>query len=161
MNIISTQYTASRRTLEVYVAGCKGPHCKGCHNAESWDFTVGKPCDEFFFSNMDKKIWLFNNIIRDIAVLGGEPLDQDINKLEGLLCYLASYDKDIWLFTRYDIEEVPVQILPYLDYIKTGRYIPELATDDNIQYGIKLATSNQKIYSRKDNPEYFSTLRNE
>ena len=31
------------------------------------------------------------------------------------------------------------------DYIKTGSYIEELKCDDNIQYGIKLATSNQKI----------------
>ena len=33
-----------------------------------------------------------------------------------------------------------------LDYIKCGKYIPELTTDDNIQYGVHLATSNQRIY---------------
>ena len=37
-----------------------------------------------------------------------------------------------------------------VDYIKIGAYIPELTTDDNIQFGIKLATSNQKIYRMED-----------
>ena len=36
----------------------------------------------------------------------------------------------------------------YFDYIKCGRYKEELKTDDNIQYGIKLASSNQHIYRR-------------
>ena len=31
------------------------------------------------------------------------------------------------------------------DYIKTGEYDESLKCENNIQYGIKLATSNQKI----------------
>jgi glutaminase len=34
------------------------------------------------------------------------------------------------------------------DYIKTGRYIPELKVNENVHYGINLATSNQKIYKK-------------
>ena len=36
----------------------------------------------------------------------------------------------------------------YCDFIKVGAYIPELKTDNNIQQGIKLATSNQKILEK-------------
>ena len=43
-----------------------------------------------------------------------------------------------------DVEE----LLPFLDWVKIGRYIESLTTDNNIQYGIKLATSNQNIYKK-------------
>ena len=43
-----------------------------------------------------------------------------------------------------DVEE----LLPFLDWVKIGRYIESLTTDNNIQYGIKLATSNQHIYKK-------------
>lgn len=38
------------------------------------------------------------------------------------------------------------QIIPYEYYIKTGRYEKDLEVADNIQFGIKLATSNQIIH---------------
>ena len=33
-----------------------------------------------------------------------------------------------------------------IDYIKCGTYQNKLSTKDNVQYGIKLATSNQMLY---------------
>lgn len=40
------------------------------------------------------------------------------------------------------------EYLQYFDYVKIGRYDENLTTDNNIQYGIKLATSNQIIFKR-------------
>ena len=56
---------------------------------------------------------------------------------------------EIILYTGMDydvlIKKFP-ELLNYHIYIKTGKYIRELSTDDNIQFGVKLASSNQKIY---------------
>ena len=58
---------------------------------------------------------------------------------------LKSLGKELWVWTRYSLEDCPNFEKELCDYIKTGSYIEELSSDDNIQYGIKLATSNQKI----------------
>jgi pyruvate-formate lyase-activating enzyme len=39
-------------------------------------------------------------------------------------------------------------IIKHFDYIKCGRYEEEKKTEDNIEYGVKLASSNQKIYKK-------------
>jgi hypothetical protein len=58
------------------------------------------------------------------------------------------YNKYLYLFTRNNIENVPTPFKNYCDYIKVGQYIKELTTDNNIVYGIKLATSNQTILKK-------------
>ena len=60
MNIVSTQYTLSTKSLEIYLAGCSGqPKCKGCHNPMLWDFNMGEKWDYGFNSlshNLGTKI---------------------------------------------------------------------------------------------------------
>ena len=149
MKIISTQYTLSTKSIEIYVSGCNAnPHCAGCHNPESWDFKIGKDIDDGFWSSLSQKINLFKSLINNIMIFGGEPLDQDFTELEQLLHNLSKYNKPIWIFTRYELKDVPDFVKKYCEYIKCGRYIKDLSVDNNIQYGIKLATSNQKIYRR-------------
>ena len=150
MNIIGTQYTLERKSFEIYIAGCAGnPHCEGCHNPESWDFTIGKkfnPSDIIFWK---EKILMFDGLINNISIFGGEPLDNNWGELEEMLRLLKNnVNKEIWIYTRYSIEEVPKFVKLYCDYIKCGRYIKELKTENNIQYGVKLATKNQKIYKK-------------
>lgn len=152
MNILATQYTLSTKSLEIYIAGCNGnPHCINCHNSKSWNYNIGETfSDNYFKNNILSKIKRFD-LIDNIMIFGGEPLDRDIWEDYGLVCmfvYLADLNLPIWLFTRYELEEIPDIIKSYCDYIKCGKYIEELTTDDNIQYGIKLATSNQKIYKK-------------
>ena len=58
-------------------------------------------------------------------------------------------EKKLWLFTRYELPEVKDKLKEYIklfNYIKCGKYIPELSAKDYIQQGIQLATTNQKIY---------------
>lgn len=152
MNILATQFTLSLKSLDIYVAGCKGDpikgHCKNCHNEESWCFNQGSPYDNEFKEKIIKKIKSFDNIIKNIMIFGGEPLDQDEKDLCILLDFLNSFNKDIWIFTRFPIDEVPRIIKDKISYLKCGAYIEELKTEDNIQYGIKLATSNQHIYKK-------------
>lgn len=149
MNILATQFTMETRAFEIYVAGCSGnPHCTGCHNAKSWDFNQGRKLDKSYLEEIKKKVVLFDSLIDNLMIFGGEPLDQPLDDLVCLLKELMLLSKTIWLFTRYSIEEIPKGIKHCCDYIKCGRYIPELVCSDNIQYSIKLATSNQKIYKK-------------
>lgn len=147
MKILATQYTLKYKSFDIYISGCNGnPHCLGCHNPETWSFDQGDQIDEKYMEKIKIKINDFNSIIENIMIFGGEPLDQNIEELEILLKFLNKYSKSIWIFTRYDLNEVPENIKKLCDYIKTGRYIKELSCEENIYYGINLSTSNQKIY---------------
>lgn len=152
MRILSTQYTLATKSFEIYIAGCRGvdgQHCKNCHNPETWSFEQGDIFTiNYFNEKIKNKVTEFDLLINNIMIFGGEPLDQPIYELLEMLQYLNELNKPIWLFTRYSFENLPTEIKEHLDYIKCGQYIEELATDDNIQYGIKLATSNQHIYKR-------------
>ena len=149
MNILATQYTLPIKSFEIYVAGCNGnPHCTGCHNPEGWNFDIGTKYTKQYFYSISCKIKEFSSLIDNIIIFGGEPLDQNHNELIEMLHDLITLKLPIWLFTRYDINDVSDDIKSCCEYIKCGRYIPELKTDNNIQYGIKLATSNQKIYKK-------------
>lgn len=151
MNILATQYTLLRKSLEIYVAGCKGNngvHCTSCHNPESWEFNQGRIYNEIYFNKIKTKIDDFNDMINKIEIFGGEINDQNHEELEVFLKDLKSLDKEIWLFTRYDLKDCPRFELELCDYIKCGAYIPELSCNNNLQYGITLATSNQKIYKK-------------
>jgi anaerobic ribonucleoside-triphosphate reductase activating protein len=152
MNILATQYTLEFKSLDIYVAGCRGnPHCHGCHNPESWSFNQGKNYTEEYYEKLKQKIKDFDLMIDNIMIFGGEPLDQNHDELLNLLFDLKGFNKKIWLFTRYEIDKIPEEIKILCDYIKTGKYIKELKCDGNVQFGIKLATSNQKIYRIGDN----------
>jgi len=147
MRIISTQYTLQNKSLDIYVAGCNGnPHCYLCHNPESWDFNQGHIYNRGYFNRIKEKVKNFDSMIKNIMIFGGEPLDQNHDKLIHMLMDVNSLNKKIWIFTRYEIEEIPKEILKLCDYIKTGKYDSKLITDDNIQFDIQLASLNQKIY---------------
>lgn len=148
MNILSIDYTLKHQSIDIYVSGCNGPHCNGCHNPTSWDFSIGVPYDADVEKIISGKYNDFECMIQNIMIFGGEPLDQDIDKLLELLQFLSKFDLPMWLFTRYDISEVPESVKELVSYIKTGRYEPEQACERNIHYGIELATLNQKIYKK-------------
>lgn len=147
MNILYIDFTLRYKSLDIFVSGCNGnPKCKNCSNPESWDFDLGELYNSQYFLKIKKQVIEFDLLIDNIMIFGGEPLDQNYLYLLNMMTDLKTLDKKIWLFTRYELNEVPLEIKVLCDYIKTGRYIPELATEDNIQYGIKIASSNQKIH---------------
>ena len=151
MNILTTQYTLQYKSLDIYVAGCrgdKGVHCTSCHNPNSWDFNQGDLYNALYFNSIKNKVIEFNNLIDNIIIFGGEPLDQNHDELLHMLLDLKSLNKQIWIFTRYEIDKIPKEIKELCDYIKCGRYLPELTSDSNIMYDITLATSNQFIYKK-------------
>ena len=92
-------------------------------------------------------------MIKRIFILGGEPLDQDHSELIKFLDSIytdvvLANDIELWLFTRYEINQVPDEFKNIFHYIKTGPYREELTVTDNISYGVRLATSNQKVLKK-------------
>jgi anaerobic ribonucleoside-triphosphate reductase activating protein len=145
MNIIGTQYSLQQKALEIYLAGCLGPHCAECHNQETWPFDVGTPyCSVLFHCSLQQKLDAAGTMVRHIMVMGGEPLDQPLEELLPFLDSLKQSGKDLWLFTRRELREVPRQLQDLCDYIKTGPYIPGRPPT---QYNnLTLASDNQKVY---------------
>lgn len=148
MNITNIDYGMSDNSYSIFISGCKAnPKCEGCFNPENWDFSIGKNWLNYI-DKIKKDIIDFSSLINKIIIVGGEPLDQNLVALEQLMQFLSQFEKAIYLFTRFELNEVPEFVKFYCDFIKCGAYIPSLSTDNNIQYGIKLATSNQRIYKK-------------
>ncbi|MDE6407879.1 MAG: radical SAM protein [Anaeroplasmataceae bacterium] len=146
MNIVinSIQYNRSLvdgpgiRTV-LFLQGCN-VHCKGCHNQSSWDIKKGKTIEitelaELLIANCRNK---------KLTISGGEPLMQE-NAVLALIKQLKDFD--ITLYTSYDYEEINPEIIQYLTYLKTGKYIQELRTSVMPYVG----SSNQVFRRIKDN----------
>ena len=127
------------------MAGCKGPHCPGCHNPEGWDFDKGVPA-LYCYNDIHFEIIEAGPLIDSIRVLGGEPLDQDTHQLVMLLKELKKHKKPIWLFTRYGFADIPQPILDLVDVVKTGEYKEGLKP--LVLKEITLASDNQQIITR-------------
>lgn len=145
MNIASTQFTLATNSYEIYVSGCDGKCSNKCHNKELWDFKKGKPYWEYF-EKIKNTLTDFDKLIKAVWILGGEPLLQPKEELLELISHIRKVtDKPIWLWTRFDEIYIPRDIRGSVDFIKVGSYEEKLLSDGNIQYGIKLASKNQKI----------------
>lgn len=146
MNVVSVDYSIGTKSLDIFVSGCKPPHCTGCHNPELRDFSVGEEYSEKIIDRIKKYIKDYDSLIDNIFIMGGEPIDQDIYSLRHLLRECSFLNKKVWLFTRYSLNKVPMNIKICCNYIKCGRYIKELPKIE--QYGITLSSNNQKIFYR-------------
>ena len=146
MKLASTQYSLGNKSFEIYISGCKEHPCIGCCNEELWEENIGIELTNEELIKIKSKIKEFDTLIDNIFVLGGEPVEKPTEELEWLLKELKETNKEIWLFTRFELEEVPQQIKKYCSYIKTGRYDKTQLTENNIQMDIKLASKNQKIH---------------
>lgn len=146
MNLLGTEVSISQKAFEIYLSGCMAPHCAGCHNPESWAFNAGRRFTEDLLKQILARLDRARPLIEEVWILGGEPLDQPINDLKWLLSTIHGAGYRVVLFTRYELDRVPLDIRKYLYKVKTGKYVKELASDNHIEYGIKLASTNQHCY---------------
>ena len=101
----------------LFLQGCQ-QRCTGCHNPETWDVGAGVPV---LVSNLAGH--LRERIAnRKLTISGGEPLLQSQAILR-LVKELPGFS--IALYTGMEFDEIPVELLGYLDFVKTGRYIAE------------------------------------
>lgn len=122
--------------VSLFVSGCRH-HCKGCFNAETWDFHYGKPYTE---ETEDEIIRLLSpDYIQGLTLLGGEPFEpENQRELIRLLRRVRKElpQKDIWSYSGYlfDVDlaeggraytEVTQEMLSYLDVLVDGPFIEE------------------------------------
>ncbi|MDW2798992.1 anaerobic ribonucleoside-triphosphate reductase activating protein [Clostridium boliviensis] len=122
--------------VSLFVSGCTH-YCKGCFNAEAWDFHYG----EAYTEETQERIlgYLDHSYIAGLSLLGGEPMHPDNQK--GILQLVEEVrrrfpDKTIWCYTGYDFEtdilggmaeRVPEtrRILACLDVLVDGKFVEE------------------------------------
>ena len=98
----------------IFLQGCNR-RCDGCHNPDTWDIKKGNQVEiDDLINELNSKC-----LNKKITISGGEPLLQYIGVLH-LVKQLPEYN--IVLYTGFDLNEVPHEILNYLDYIKVGPY---------------------------------------
>ena len=144
MNIFKFDFNLHTSSIDFYISGCNPPHCKNCHNPELFDFNNGIKYNEFLLNNYNdiiKRLYFVSNMM----IFGGEPLDQNIIDLEDFLKIIYKYNKPIWLFTKYEYREVPLNIFKYIHYVKCGRYNESLPSVYLSEFNITLASNNQYI----------------
>ncbi|QND85212.1 Class III ribonucleotide reductase activating protein [Chromobacterium vaccinii] len=113
--------------VTLFVTGCAHA-CDGCHNRSTWDRKSGRP-----FTPEARKELLSRCAGHDgLSLSGGDPL-LPANRDEILaLCRMFKQrypDKNIWLWTGYDYEEVrELEILQFVDVLIDGRYRQDLPT---------------------------------
>lgn len=149
MKIAGTQFDVESSTLEIYVSGCTRG-CAGCHNIELQSFSVGTPWRDYI-SRLDFQ--LSRPFTTNIALMGGEPLEQGRVNIEDLLTYIKMYNKycperKLWLYTGFEFCELSSWVLTHFDYVKCGSYDAARACSDYVSHGIKLASDNQRVYMR-------------
>ena len=122
--------------VSLFVSGCRH-HCKGCFNAETWDFGFGQPYTK---ETEDQIIgYLGKDYIQGLTVLGGEPFEPE-NQIEVVKLLKRAKEtypqKDIWCYSGYlydvDMQEggkiytdVTEEMLSYIDVLVDGEFIQE------------------------------------
>ena len=148
INISYVDYSPQTKSLDIFFSGCNPPYCNGCCNPELIDFNNGEHWEIIILKIYDY-INNYKDLIENVFLVGGSPTHQNqkemVNFLEEIFMLCG---KNIWLFAREELEDIPKMFKDYCSYIKCGTYIPELLCYNNIQYGINLATSNQNIYKK-------------
>lgn len=142
--------------VSLFVSGCRH-HCKGCFNAETWDFAYGQPYTE----ETEREILeaLRPDYISGFTLLGGEPFEPEnqIELVKLLRKLRQTYPaKTIWCYTGYlyDVDlqrggkvytEVTQEMLSYIDVLIDGEFV-EAKKDLRLEFR---GSSNQRIIELK------------
>lgn len=119
--------------VSLFVSGCRH-HCKGCFNAETWDFAYGQP----YTSEIRDSILegLGKSYIRGLTLLGGEPFEPENQPfmLELTNMVREKYpQKTIWCYSGYTLEtdmlagrlgdpKITMALLKNLDVLVDGEF---------------------------------------
>lgn len=138
--------------VSLFVSGCRH-HCPGCFNAETWDFSYGKP-----FTEETERILLnalAPSYIKGFSLLGGEPFEPANQAvLAPLLERIRNTypQKNIWCYTGFLLDQELLnrsigdpatirRMLANIDVLVDGRFI-EAKKDLNLRFR---GSANQRI----------------
>lgn len=138
--------------VSLFVSGCRH-HCKGCFNAQTWDFNFGS----LYTQDTEDEIIeaMAPDYVEGFTALGGEPFEPEnqpeVTKL--LKRIRETYpDKTIWCYTGYLYDEDLIpggkvfiectqEMLSYIDVLVDGEFVEELK-DLRLEFR---GSSNQRI----------------
>ena len=121
----------------IFFQGCPF-RCEGCHNPELQTVDGGiETTTDAVMQEIMKHIDWYDSV----AFMGGEPLAQK-EALIDLLERTRALGLLAWLYTGFELKDVPNDIKVLCDVIVAGPYMDELRT------GGFPASSNQQIYRR-------------
>lgn len=144
MNIADLQFSLETGSLEIYVSGCNPPHCPNCHNKQLHRFDLGLHWS-LWMNAIVEGVATMGSLCESIWLLGGEPLDQDETEVVNFLTALKQRTNlPVFLFTRRNIGQITERVLRLCDYVKTGRYKPDMGPGE-VEFGIQMATANQHV----------------
>ena len=141
--------------VSLFVSGCTH-HCKGCFNAEAWDFAYGQPYTEA--AEEEILTALSHEYIAGLSLLGGEPFEPQNQR--ALLPLLRKFrerypQKSVWCYSGYTLEtdilagrahcEATDEMLSYIDILVDGEFVEE-KKDLKLRFR---GSSNQRIIDVK------------
>lgn len=144
--------------VSLWTVGCPH-HCKGCHNQNLWDYDAGQDIPiKMVIDELKEKINK-NGVMRNLSILGGEPLDpQNVKDVDKVLKEIrATYPNiKIYLWTGYTFEELEKRedvrgALRNVDVLIEGRFIEELRQDLPLR-----GSSNQRVYVRGKDLKFYT-----
>lgn len=152
LSISSTYYPSGNSnldglSLDIFFQGCN-KHCKNCHNPELWSFKEPNRS----INELGAVIKKAENV-DIITFVGGDPIDSlGLSMLHVILQWIRNnFNKKVCLYTYKEFNEIPKEILGYIDYIKTGEYDEKQKT----KAGSFLASSNQKMWKKNNIGKWF------
>jgi anaerobic ribonucleoside-triphosphate reductase activating protein len=144
--------------VSLWTVGCPH-HCKGCHNQNLWNYDAGQDIPiKMVIDELKEKINK-NGVMRNLSILGGEPLDpQNVKDVDKVLKEVrATYPNiKIYLWTGYTFEELEKRedvrgVLRNVDVLIEGRFIEELRQDLPLR-----GSSNQRVYVRGKDLKFYT-----
>ncbi len=143
--------------ISLFVSGCRH-HCKGCFNAETWDFNYGQPYTEETENEIIRM--LGDSYIQGLTVLGGEPFEPENQPEVARLLKRVKQtypEKDIWCYSGYlyDVDmqkggsvytDVTKEMLSCIDVLVDGEFVEELKDISLLFRGSR----NQRLIMLKD-----------
>lgn len=132
--------------VSIWTAGC-AHHCKGCWSANTWNPNQGKKLHEVI-PEIEKA--LSNPNIDGVSILGGDPFYETMelgnsNDIDHLLNICRLYKKNVWIWTGYRYEDIPMFLRLKCDVIIDGKF-EEDKKDLNLKYR---GSSNQRVIKVK------------
>lgn len=144
--------------VSLWTVGCPH-HCKGCHNQNLWDYDAGQDIPiKMVIDELKEKINK-NGVMRNLSILGGEPLDpQNVKDVDEVLKEVrAAYPNiKIYLWTGYTFEELEKRTdvrgaLRNVDVLIEGRFVEELKQNLPLR-----GSSNQRVYVRGKDLKFYT-----
>lgn len=138
--------------VSLFVSGCTH-HCKGCFNAETWDFNYGEPYTQEVEDRIVKA--LEPSYIKGFSLLGGEPFEPANQAVlyRTLERIKKTYpEKTVWCYSGYDFEkdilagklgawEITRRMLACIDILVDGEF-KEPLKNPNLRFK---GSANQRI----------------